>query len=119
MVIIIIGILAGTLLLSVLSGNEAAEVSKIVSDLRCLKSATMLYYIKSPDGPEPKIDPDLKVYMDRKPDGKYDIDDFSTDHLYAYCDLTGISSGIIKKLKNNGTAVEVISGDTIARIRVR
>lgn len=118
-VIIIIGILAGAMLLTVHSGNEAAEVSRIVSNLRSLKAASMLYYIDTPDGPVPKIDPDLKVHMDRTPDNRYDIDDFSTDHLYAYCDLTDVSSGIIAKLKSNNTAVEVISGDTIARIRIR
>lgn len=118
-VIIIIGILAGTMLLVVHSGNEAAEVSRIVSDLRSLKAAAMLYYIENPDGPDPQIDPDLKVHMDRTPGNRYDIDDFSSDHLYAYCDLTDVSSGIIAKLKNNNTAVEVISDDTIARIRIR
>lgn len=78
-----------------------------------------MYYLDNPEGPEPKIDPDLKAHMDRPPDGEYGIDKFSTDHLYAYCDLTDVSSGIIEKLRNNDTAIEVISGDTIARIRIR
>lgn len=118
-VIIIIGILAGVMMLIVYSGNHSAEAAKIVSDLRSLKAAAMLYYLDTPEGPEPKINPDLKAHMDRPPDGKYGIDRFSTDHIYAYCDLTDVSSGIIEKLKNNDTAVEVISDDTIARIRIR
>lgn len=118
-VIIIIGILVGAMMLLLTSGNNAAEAAKIISDLRCLKSAAMLYYLDNPDGPEPQINPHLKAHMDRPPDGKYGIDKFSTDHLYAYCDLTDVSSGIIEKLKNNDTAVEVMSGDTIARIRIR
>ena len=118
-VIVIIGILAASLFLSVISGNHAAEAAKIISDLGSLKSAAMLYYLDNPDGPQPQIDPDLKAHMDRPPDGKYGIGDLSTDYLYAYCDLTDISSGIIEKLKINNTAVEVISGDTIARIRIR
>ena len=119
MVIMIIGILAGTMMLILHSGNHAAEAAKIISDLRSLKSAAMLYYLDNPDAPEPQIDPDLKAHMDRPPGGKYGIDKFSTEHLYAYCDLTDVSSGIIAKLKNNDTAVEVISDDTIARIRIR
>lgn len=118
-VIIVIGILVGAMILILTSGNHAAEAAKIISDLRCLKAAAMLHYLDNPEGPEPKVDPDLKAHMDRPPDGKYGIDRFSTDHLYAYCDLTDVSSGIIEKLKNNDTAVEVISDDTIARIRIR
>lgn len=118
-VIIIIGILAGAMMLIVSSGNDAAEAAKIVSDLGSLKSAAMLYYLDDPDAPEPQINPHLKAHMDRTPDGKYGIDRFSTDHLYAYCDLTDVTSSIIEKLKNNDTAVEVISDDTIARIRIR
>lgn len=118
-VILIVGILVGAMMLLLGSANHAAEAAKVISDLRSLKSAAMLYYLDNPDAPEPQIDPDLKAHMDRPPGGKYGIDKFSTDHLYAYCDLTDVSSGIIAKLKNNDTAVEVISDDTIARIRIR
>lgn len=118
-VIIIIGILSGAMMLIVHSGNHAAEAAKIISDLRCIKAAAMLYYLDDPNAAEPEIDPDLIPHMDRSPDGKYGIDKFLTDHLFAYCDLTDVSSGIIAKLKNNDTAVEVISDDTIARIRIR
>lgn len=118
-VIIIIGILVGAMMLILASGNHAAEAAKIISDLRSLKAATMLYYLDNPDGSEPTIDPDLKMHMDRPPDRKYDIDNFATKNLYAFCDLTDVSSGIIEKIKNTDTTVEVISGDTIARIRIR
>ena len=118
-VIIIIGILSGVMMLILYSGKHAAEAAKIISDLRCFKSAAMLYYLDNPDGPDPSIEPDLKKHMDRSPDSRYGIGDFSTDYLFAYCDLTDISSGIIEKLKNNDSAVEVVSGDTIARIRIR
>jgi general secretion pathway protein G len=117
-VIIVIGILVGSMMLVLASGNHAAEAAKIISDLRSLKTATVLYYLDHPEGPEPTIDHDLKALMDRPPDGRYDIDKFSTDYLYAYCDLTDVSSGIIEKLKNNDSAIEVMSGDTIARIRI-
>ena len=118
-VIIIMGILAGAMMLIVSSGNEAAEAAKIISDLRSLKSAAMIYYLDNPDGPAPQIDPDLKMRMDRPPDARYSIDESASGVIFAQCDLSSISSGIIDKLKKSDTAVEVISGDTIARILIR
>jgi len=64
-VIIIIGILAGAMLLVAGSGTDSAEATKIISNLRSLKSATLLWYAdnaSSPTGPD--ID-DLRGYMDR------------------------------------------------------
>ncbi len=118
-VIIIIGILAGVMMLIVHSGNHAAEAAKIISDLRSLKSAAMLYYLDNPDGPAPQIDPDLKTRMDRPPDGRYSIDESASGVIFAQCDLSSISSGIIDKLKKSDTAVELTSDDTIARIKIR
>ena len=47
-VIIIIGILAGAMLLVAGSGTDSAEATKIISDLRSLKSAALLYYADHP-----------------------------------------------------------------------
>lgn len=44
--LIIIGILAGALALTVLNAQAKAEATKIVSDLRSLKSATILYCLE-------------------------------------------------------------------------
>lgn len=44
-VIIIIGILAGMMMLSTGSATDRAEATKIVADLRIIKSASLLYYI--------------------------------------------------------------------------
>lgn len=43
-VIIIIGILAGSMMLVAGSGTDKAEATKIVSDLQTLKSAALMYY---------------------------------------------------------------------------
>lgn len=119
MVIIIIGILAAAMMLIVSSGNEAAEAAKIISDLRSLKSAAMLYYLENPDGPTPQVDPDLKAHMDKPPDIKYSIDEPAKGTIFVQCDLSSLSSGIIDKLKKSDTAVELTSDDTIARIKIR
>ncbi len=64
-VIIIIGILAGAMLLVAGSGTDSAEATKIISDLRSLKSATLLYYADHPSNPAtPDLDA-LETYMDR------------------------------------------------------
>ena len=118
-VILIVGILVGAMMLLLGSANHAAEAAKIISDLRSLKSAAMLYYLDNPDGPAPQIDPDLKTRMDRPPDGRYSIDESASGVIYAQCDLSSISSGIIDKLKKSDTAVELTSDDTIARIKIR
>ena len=66
-VIVIIGILAGSLLLVMGSGTDKANATKIVSDMRTLKAAALMYYAdNSPDWPG-SIE-DLKEYLDRDPD---------------------------------------------------
>jgi general secretion pathway protein G len=74
-VIIIIGILAGAMLLVAGSGTDKAEATKIISNLRSLKSAALMYYSDNPNAgiPADGID-ELAKYMDRKieaPDGNY------------------------------------------------
>ncbi len=66
-VIIIIGILAGAMLLVAGSGTDKAEATKIVSDLRSLKAAALMYYADNPNTPmttASAIDR-LQKYMDR------------------------------------------------------
>ena len=67
-VIIIIGILAGAMLLVAGSGTDKAEATKIVSDLRSLKAAALMYYADNPNTPLPATTNQLGLltkYMDR------------------------------------------------------
>lgn len=64
-VIIIIGILAGAMLLVMGSGTDSAEATKIVSDLRSLKSAALLYYGDHPKATEVPAIGELQKYMDK------------------------------------------------------
>jgi len=52
-VIIIIGILAGAMLLVAGSGTDKADATKIISDLRSLKAAALMYYADNPNTPLP------------------------------------------------------------------
>ncbi|NCC58639.1 MAG: prepilin-type N-terminal cleavage/methylation domain-containing protein [Synergistales bacterium] len=72
-VIIIIGILAGAMLLVAGSGTDKAEATKIVSNLRSMKAATLLYYADRAGSGAVVAVPtvtdtssDLDPYMDRK-----------------------------------------------------
>ncbi len=70
-VIIIIGILAGAMLLVAGAGTDKAEATKIVSDLRSMKSAALMYYADNNAWASTDIK-QLNAYMDRQiEDAKY------------------------------------------------
>jgi general secretion pathway protein G len=50
-VVVIIGILAGSMLLVMGSGKAKAEATKIVSDMRVLKAAAVMYFYDNNDWP--------------------------------------------------------------------
>ena len=71
-VIIIIGILAGMMMLSTGSATDKAEATKIVSNLRNMKAAVVMYY--ADNGAWPAVDMDFTnasfdKYLDTKPAG--------------------------------------------------
>ena len=68
-VIVIIGILAGSLLLVMGSGTDKANATKIVSDMRTLKAAALMYYADNSEWPGSTDGIEaLKKYLDREPD---------------------------------------------------
>jgi len=68
-VIVIIGILAGSMLLVFGSTTDKAKATRIVSDMRSLKAAAMMYYADKGTWPtsESGIPDEIKNYMDRDP----------------------------------------------------
>ena len=71
-VIIIIAILAGMMLLTTGAATDGAEASKLVNNLRSLKSAALLFSIDKglvwPTGSGQPLATELSVYMDRSVD---------------------------------------------------
>jgi general secretion pathway protein G len=67
-VIIIIGILAGAMLMLVGSGTDRAEATKIISDLRSMKAAALMYYADGKNAPDTDgVGPNgLGKYMDKQ-----------------------------------------------------
>jgi len=126
-VIVIIGILAGSLLLVMGSGTDKANATKVVSDMRTLKAAMLMYY--SDHGTFVISDDDitkLEPYLDRKLTtnslGTYGLDTTAT--FPVYIKFTKIDNktddGFWKRLKEmESSAGLVISGDeNIARMKV-
>lgn len=110
-VIIIIGILAGAMLLVAGSGTDKAEATKIVSDMRSIKAASLLYYAdKAGAGtvPVPNMaSGDLDKYMDRKMDTSvYDVTAGTADATRWYVERSGLTanSGVNSKLGDSATA---------------
>lgn len=64
-VIIIIGILAGAMMMLAGSGTDRAEATKIISDLRSLKAAALMFYADKGGDTAPTL-AGLKDYMDRQ-----------------------------------------------------
>lgn len=64
-VIVIIGILAGSLLLVMGSGTDKANATKVVSDMRTLKAAALMYY--SDNNAWPTALANVTTYIDRTP----------------------------------------------------
>jgi len=136
-VIIIIGILAGAMLLVAGSGQDKAEATKIVSDLRTLKAAVLMYWADNPNAVSADIDGKkasdlLKPYLDRETmeptDGvDYVLEVGSGDAwMVGFVDVTYPPSGVQTKLaemKNAGlyqsTAMEEYKTGTTIYMRAR
>ena len=104
-VVIIIGILAGMMMLSTGSATAKAEATKIVSDMRNMKAAAVMVYADTTTWPTAIAS--LDEYIDQKIDAtKYDIVE-SGD--YIEFDISTISDKAVKdslaKLASSGVAL--------------
>ena len=108
-VIVIIGILAGSLLLVMGSGTDKANATKIVSDLRTLKAAQLMHYADNDDFAT--AIGDLSKYLDRDPAsdfGTYGVT--SVDVRITGVSDTNIQSRISDMASDSGLS-QVTSGD--------
>ncbi len=107
-VIIIIGILAGAMLLVAGSGTDSAEATKIISDLRSLKSAALLYYADHPTETTAPGLTDLENYMDRKLDANlFDVDAGTASADTWWVGRKEITTGPAGKLAARATAEDI------------
>lgn len=113
-VIIIIAILAGMLLLTTGAATDRAEATKIINDLRNMKSATLMYYVdnrdwpvgteNTPGGAVGGLIRSLSRYMDRSFDVKYTtvtILEAGDNALGGFTLDTSVKSGTKSKLTDS------------------
>ena len=73
-VIIIIGILAGMMMLSTGSATAKAEATKILAEMRNIKAAAIMYYADNGEWPVTATKASLDKYLDKHLDStSYDI----------------------------------------------
>ncbi len=99
-VIIIIGILAGALLLVAGAGTDKAEATKIVSNLRGMKAAAIMTYADYNEWPTEVAS--LGEYMEKSPGS-----DYSVAEGYVEYTPSDISAGVQEKLSLMVTNGEV------------
>jgi len=113
-VIIIIGILAGAMLLVAGSGTDKAEATKIVSNLRSMKAATLLYYA---DHPSETVVPNiasLDKYMDRKISDQPGYTTTQSGDMWFVGKTVSADTGITDKLDDNAGATGLLGEDRTA-----
>lgn len=113
-VIVIIGILAGSLLLVMGSGTDKANATKIVSDMRTLKAAALMYYADEGDWPPAeKIESadDIVGYLDRTPSselGEYSIVS-ADDGFFVQFKANNANDGYVAQLEKMKDEVGLLS----------
>lgn len=105
-VIIIIGILAGMMMLSTGAATDKAEATKILSDMRNMKAAAIMYftdYHSWPNEATPGADASLDRYLDTKRVSS--VSKLSVVHgtesgdVFVMYDDTAMANGVQDKMK--------------------
>lgn len=125
-VIVIIGILAGMMMLSTGGATDSATATKIVSDMRNLKAAAVMYYLDNDEWPS-TINASVDRYLDvplstrKNPDrGGYDIKreagatSADTTVWVTYENNNVMNSGVRTKLAHMATTVGLYNGNGAA-----
>lgn len=122
-VIVIIGIMSSMMMLSTGSATDKAEATKIVSDLRNIQSATVLYFADNETWPTKNDMSDVSSYLSGKleSNGTYSLDD-TEGSLCALYKNQELASGVWIKLgdmEDNGAPISVNSADKTVKLLVR
>jgi general secretion pathway protein G len=111
-VVMIIGILAGMMLLSAGSATDSAETAKIINDLRSLKGAALLYYVDYRKWPTDAQKASLDIYTDRQvislvmagdPNRRYDAISIGANYTDSLTGAEKANIGVTLMPTGNGT----------------
>jgi len=108
-VIIIIGILAGMMMLTSGSATDKAEATKIVADLRSVQAAVVMYYAENNKWPASADSPidlntdtgtaaSIDTFLDNKPAAGYKVVVSDANGVYAQYNGAKLTSGVQSKL---------------------
>ena len=122
-VIIIIGILAGMMMLATGAATDKAEATKIVANMRSIKAAAVMYYADNNAWPTVTFTDNgtssLDEYLDQKPGAGYKVVNSSTAYAVSYggtdSKIATANGGINKKLADmaaNSGLYNGVSSDT-------
>lgn len=120
-VMIIIGILAGGMTLVAGGSRDIAEATRIVSDLKSIKVATLMWIVDDPNGVDPNIweekgHSSLDQYLDKPilDNNKYKFETITLNDrevwLLGY-DLSGARNGVVKKLADQAESAGLFEKD--------
>ena len=119
-VIIIIGILAGAMLMLVGSGSDRAEATKIISDLRSLKAAALMHYADNGQAPAGTNSVNLlSDYMDKELDetsGDYTFIAAEGQWFVGRLNLDDMAEGVRDALDKNKESAGLLADATSADI---
>lgn len=102
-VIIIIGILAGAMLLVAGSGTDKAEATKAVAELRAMKAAVMMAYADHPQAKNSDFTlASIDQYMEKKVSDKTNQYDLQTNDNSGIFPGYYVTEGPAKKLDTSG-----------------
>lgn len=110
-VIVIIGVLSGLLVTSAVGAIDKAEATKIVSDLKNIQSASVLYFADSsrwPSGDITVVNPYLSAKLSA--DGDYSLINDGNSAARVRYHNAGIGASVMSKLKDmqdKGTSISV------------
>lgn len=117
--LVIMGILAGALLLVSSAGADKAQAMRVVSDLRNLKAAAVQYNASS--GSWPSSVTDLSGYLDGPLECSgpvcYEVASSEAGNFVGFkADLARVSSGVKDRLKGMAEAVSLYSDTALANL---
>ncbi len=111
-VIIIIGILAGSLMLVAGGSTAKAKATKIISNLRTIKGAALLYF--SDHDTWPSQISDITPYLDKNPGNSYAIHNDNNTGLYVFFDVNTEpdAADVKSKLTNSAQEAGLVGCDS-------
>jgi len=122
-VIVIIGIMSSMMMITTGSATDKAEATRIVSDLRNIQSASVLYFADEeswPTGDIKLINPYLSAKLEEE--SKYSLVSGTNGSLHAQYKNDDIASGVLEKLDDmraKGAPISVDAAQKTVELVIR